>query len=470
VTRSVPVARVQRLQQIHSHSSRLASAAGARNGAVLSAATDPGDDGTTSAELWLYGVVGGYWWGFNDKTVADQLRGLNVDQITVRLNSPGGDSIQGIAIGNLLRNHKAAVTVVVDGLAASAASIIAIAGDEVVMSPGSQLMIHDPWFFTMGNAKELRQDADFLDKQGANMAGVYALEAGGTPESWRAAMTADPDGTWYSADEAVTAKLADRVGTVVAISAAPEPPPVDLDDEDDEMAARAAWDLEVLITPAARAAWNVRAEAGPKPPSPTGPGSVTPTQEGESAVAFSDEQLTAMRQQLGLAETRTRRPSWPPRRGPCRAGRGPGLGRPRCPDHRRDSRGRRRHRRRRARPAAGRRHRRRRGGGASADHRPRRRHRGCVPRRQDHRQHPGQLDRVLGQEPRPAPRPCSTRSRPGLIPVELGHESEPGAPGEGLGIRRRRAGRLRRLPRPEQGGPPWVTTSPSSPAAPSPAP
>lgn len=301
MTRPVPVARVQRLEQIQARASRLASAAGARNGAVLAAAPEPSDEGQTSAELWLYGVVGGYWWGFNDKTVADQLRGLTVDHITVRLNSPGGDSIQGIAIGNLLRNHKATVTVVVDGIAASAASIIAIAGDKVVMSPGSQMMIHDPWFFTMGNAKELRQDADFLDKQGANMAGVYAHEAGGTPEQWRAAMTADPDGTWYSADEAVEANLADEVGTVVAISAAPEPPPVDLDDEDDDVAARAAWDLEVLISPAARAAWNHGARAAHKPPTASAGGS-THT-EGGSAVSFSDEAATTMRQKLGLPES-----------------------------------------------------------------------------------------------------------------------------------------------------------------------
>lgn len=287
------LARVDR----QARASALANAIGARNGAVLAEVPPPTDEGQSSAELWLYGVVGGYWWGFNDKTVADQLRGLDVDQITVRLNSPGGDAIQGIAIGNLLRNHKARVTVVVDGLAASSASIIAIAADEVVLSPGSQMMIHDPWLWTAGNAKELRQDADFLDKQGANLASVYALR-GGTAEEWRAAMIAEPDGTWYTADEAVSNKLADRIGTVVAIGAAPEPPPVDLDDEDNEMAARAAWDLEVLIAPAARAAWNPRAH---KPPTASA-GGTTPT-EGGSAVAFTTEQMTNLRATLGLPES-----------------------------------------------------------------------------------------------------------------------------------------------------------------------
>lgn len=290
-----------RQQEIQARGSALAHAVRARSGVLAAVAATPNEEGATTAELWLYGVVGGYWFGFNDKDVADQLRGLNVDQITVRVNSPGGDSIQGIAIGNLLRNHKASVTVVVDGLAASAASLIAIAGDEVVMSPGSQMMIHDPWFFTLGSAAELRKDAAFLDTQGANMAGIYASRAGGTADAWREAMTSDElgsgMGTWYTADEAVAAKLADRVGTVVAVSAAPEAPPVDLDDEDDEMSARAAWDLSVLIAPAARAAWSFSRTHKPPTASADGP---THT-EGGSAVALSNEQIT-MRRNLGIAE------------------------------------------------------------------------------------------------------------------------------------------------------------------------
>lgn len=287
--------KLSRAAHVQEVQSRLSAVAGTRNGLALGAVTDvgPEQEGQTSAELWLYGVVGGYWFGFNDKAVADQLRGLAVDRLTVRLNSPGGDAIQGIAIGNLLRNHKAHVTVVIDGLAASAASIIAIAGDDVVMSPGAQFMVHDPWFFTMGNAKELRQEADFLDKQGANMAGVYAREAGGTAEQWRAAMTADPDGTWYSDEESVSAGLASRVGTVVAVGSAPEP--AEVDPEEDDLAARAAWDLEVLISPAARSAWS----AHTKPPSASVPGSIT-IPEGEPAMAFTPEQLTQMRKDLGL--------------------------------------------------------------------------------------------------------------------------------------------------------------------------
>jgi len=117
---------------------------------------------STSRELWLYGTVGGYWWGFDADDVAETLRGMgeDVDDILVRLHSFGGNAIEGIAIANLLANHPANVRVVVDGIAASAASVIALAGSELVMSPGSQMMVHDPWMLTVGNAAELRAEAD----------------------------------------------------------------------------------------------------------------------------------------------------------------------------------------------------------------------------------------------------------------------------------------------------------------------
>lgn len=271
----------------------------ARARAVRADSTDTAD-ASTSAELWLYGVVGGYWYGFDSESVADALRGLDVEHLTVRLHSPGGNAVDGIAIGNLLRNHKATVTVVVDGLAASAASVIALAGDEIVMSPGSQYMIHDPWMLTVGNAAELRSDADFLDKQSDNYASLYALRAGGTAEGWRAVMVADGGrGTWYTAQESVDAGLANRVGTVTSTTPPPAEPVDDGTFTGDEMAARAAWDLDVLVHPVARAAWSGNSRT-PKPPSASAVGS-THT-EGGSAVAFSDEQITTMRQTLGLAE------------------------------------------------------------------------------------------------------------------------------------------------------------------------
>lgn len=264
------------------------------------------DDDTAQAahaELWLYGTVGGYWWGFDSDDVADALRNLgDVDELLVRLHSFGGSAIEGIAIANLLANHPANVRIVVDGLAASAASMIALAGAELIMSPGSQLMIHDAWVYTAGNAAELRAEADWIDKQSQNYAETYAHRAGNTAEHWRGVMLANNgDGTWYSAQEAVDAGLASRVENIASTQPPPPMPElVDLDDDFD-MAAAAEWDLEVLIHPAAKAVWTSwrHTTGAPKPPSASAVGSIT-TPEGEPAMAFTPEQLTQMRKDLGL--------------------------------------------------------------------------------------------------------------------------------------------------------------------------
>lgn len=272
-----------------------------RASALSGATAEPEQPEGTTGELWLYGVVGGWWRGFDAESVSNALRSLDVDTLYVRIHSPGGHASDGVAIANLLRNHRSRVVVVVDGLAASAASVIAIAGDEIVMCPGSQLMLHDASTGGWGNAAELRSAAEWIDKQSQNYAGIYAFRAGGTPEQWRAVMLADDGrGTWYTAEESVTAKLADRVGTVVAVGS----PPVSPEDEidwDDDMLARAAHDLALLehhVHPAARAAWT--GEQPTKPPSASAVGSTTPQEE--SAVAFSDVQMKTMRAKLGLSE------------------------------------------------------------------------------------------------------------------------------------------------------------------------
>ena len=253
------------------------------------------------AELWLYGVVGGYWSGFNADSVSRALRSLgDIDELVVRIHSPGGLASDGVAIGNLLRNFDATITVVVDGLAASAASVIAVAGDQVVMCPGSQLMLHDASTFEYGNAGDHRKIADWLDGQSQNYAGVYTYKAGGTSEEWREVMLAnDGWGTWYTAEAAVAANLADEIGTRVARTSPPTAP--DDDFEDDDAWAKAAHDLQILeqhVPAAARALW---AGERPMPPSASAVGSNNT--EGGTAVAFSDEQITNLRATLGLAET-----------------------------------------------------------------------------------------------------------------------------------------------------------------------
>lgn len=159
-----------------------------------------------SVDLYVYDEIG--FFGVTANDLVNQLRDLDTDRITVRLNSPGGEIFDGIAIYNALRSHQAKITVQVDSLAASIASVIAMAGDEVVMGPFSQMMIHDGLGMVMGNAADMREMADLLDRQSDNIAAIYQARAGGQARSWRAKMRAE---TWYSAQEAVDAGLADRV-------------------------------------------------------------------------------------------------------------------------------------------------------------------------------------------------------------------------------------------------------------------
>lgn len=166
------------------------------------------------ATLRLYDPIdswGGYW-GVSAKEFATTLDSLedDVSEIRLHINSPGGEVFEGIAILNQLRNHQARVVAVVDGLAASAASFIATGADEVVMGRNTELMIHDAWGICIGAAADMRDLAGRLDHLSDNIAGIYATKSGGTVEDWRAAMLAE---TWYSADEAVEAGLADRVET-----------------------------------------------------------------------------------------------------------------------------------------------------------------------------------------------------------------------------------------------------------------
>lgn len=171
---------------------------------IRNAAT--GSDGP--AEVLIYDEIDS-WCGVSAEQLARDISALDPTRdLTVRINSPGGNVYDGIAILNSLRSHPGVVTVVVDGIAASAASVIAMGGDEIVMNRNSELMIHNGRAYASGGAEEMRKLADRLDQVNANLATIYAERAGGTAEEWRDIMAAE---TWYSADEAVTAGLADRV-------------------------------------------------------------------------------------------------------------------------------------------------------------------------------------------------------------------------------------------------------------------
>lgn len=155
--------------------------------------------------LTLFGEVG---WEIKPAGVMAQLSEMTGD-VLVKINSYGGDIYEGISIMHALRSHPGQVTVRVEGVAASAASVIAVGGADVLqLATGSELMIHMPWVETPGDAEELRKTADDLDRTAQSLAEIYAEKAGGTPEQWLEMMRAE---TWFSAQEAMDAGLADAV-------------------------------------------------------------------------------------------------------------------------------------------------------------------------------------------------------------------------------------------------------------------
>lgn len=154
-------------------------------------------------------------WGVTAADLAGEIDDLDVDELTVAVNSPGGSVFDGLAIFNSLRNHRARVTTRVDGIAASAASFIVQAGNDRVMMSGSEMMIHPAQGLGYGDAAVMRDLADLLDKQTGNIASIYAERSGRPADEFLDAMNAgDMRATWYTADEAVEAGLADRVDRV----------------------------------------------------------------------------------------------------------------------------------------------------------------------------------------------------------------------------------------------------------------
>ena len=229
----------------------------------------------TEAELYVYDEIGG--WGVQAASFADTLRGIgDVKSLTVRINSPGGDYFDGVAIHNMLSQHKATVRVVIDGLAASAATIVAMAGDTVEIGQGGQMMIHDALVATIGNAQDLREMADQLDRTSEDIAAMYARRAGGTATEWRDKMRAE---TWFTAEEAVAAGLADKVIDKCGddkrkSAAAGELPRLDLAGAIRRAAEHADPDVDgEAVAFAIRHAFEVAPASNYKPPAPERDGS-----------------------------------------------------------------------------------------------------------------------------------------------------------------------------------------------------
>lgn len=169
----------------------------------------------TGAEVAIYDEIGAY--GVSAKGFLAELGALpEGTPVDLRLNSPGGSVFDAVAIHNAIKRHEGTVTVWIDGIAASAASYIAMAGDEIVMPENAFLMIHDPAGLVMGTADDMRAMAEALDKVKGSLVSGYAAKSGRTPEEISTLMAAE---TWFDAADAVAQGLADRLVEPVRIAA-----------------------------------------------------------------------------------------------------------------------------------------------------------------------------------------------------------------------------------------------------------
>jgi ATP-dependent protease ClpP protease subunit len=167
-----------------------------------------------SAEIYLYDIIGD--WGVTAGEFVNELRSVRALRIDMHINCEGGEIFDGLAIYEAIRQHPAYVRGLVDGIAASSASFILQAADERIVAERGRVMVHDGHGLVIGNAADMREMADLLDDLSDNIADIYADRSGrGTRKSWRNAMLGPnraSDGTWYDANAAVEAGLADRVG------------------------------------------------------------------------------------------------------------------------------------------------------------------------------------------------------------------------------------------------------------------
>jgi ATP-dependent protease ClpP protease subunit len=166
------------------------------------------------ATIYLYDAIvsdeqtAEYWGGVAAQSMVPMLAAIDSPTIHMRINSPGGDVFAAQAIAQAMRESKAKIIAHVDGVAASAASVIMSAADEVEIAPGGFVMVHQAWTIAMGNATDMVEVASMLEKIDDSIAAQYAVKAGGDKKKWAEYMTAE---TWFSAQEAVDAGLADRI-------------------------------------------------------------------------------------------------------------------------------------------------------------------------------------------------------------------------------------------------------------------
>lgn len=174
------------------------------------------DEEKNESTLTIYGIIGDSWW--DDSTSAADvdiaLKEAGSNDLIIHLNSPGGDAFDGIAIYNRLKNHPGKVTVRIDGWACSAASLIPIAADEVIMGAGSMIMIHEASTIVWGTKKHFRKEADVLEKLEDGIIDIYMMKANVERDEIK---TMVDNETWFSANEAVEIGFATSTATSTTV-------------------------------------------------------------------------------------------------------------------------------------------------------------------------------------------------------------------------------------------------------------
>jgi len=162
----------------------------------------------STAEIYIYEDIGEDWFGgLSAKAFSEEMKKIkNADNLHVYINSPGGNVFDGVSIYNQIKRHNAPVRVEIDGLAASVASLIAMAGDEIFMAENAMMMIHKPWGGVFGTADEMRQYADTLDKVQDTLLDTYVKRSGQPAAKLKKLLEAE---TWLNADEALGLNLID---------------------------------------------------------------------------------------------------------------------------------------------------------------------------------------------------------------------------------------------------------------------
>lgn len=168
------------------------------------------DEESNVTEITIYGVIGESWFSdsFSASDIDKALKNAGDNDVIVNLNSPGGDAFDGIAIYNRLKRHSGKVTVNIDGWACSAASVIAMAGDEIIMGLGSMMMIHEASSIVWGTKSDMRKEAEVLEELENGIINIYQTKANLSQEEIREKVDAE---TWMSAHTAVELGFADKV-------------------------------------------------------------------------------------------------------------------------------------------------------------------------------------------------------------------------------------------------------------------